>query len=111
MIGLYGVTAYMVAQRAREMAIRIALGAIAGRVIWLVMRELVILVAIGIAVALPLIAFLNRLVRNELYGIRPSDMLSVLVAILILSSVAFLAGYIPSRRAASSDPMQVLRYE
>jgi ABC-type antimicrobial peptide transport system permease subunit len=65
--------AYMVAQRAREMAIRIALGAIAGRVIWLVMGELVLLVAIGIAVALPFILFLNRLVRSELYGIPPSD--------------------------------------
>ncbi len=71
------------------MAIRIALGAIAGRVIWLVMRELVLLVAIGIAIALPFLVFLNRLVRNELYGFRPSDMLSVLVAILILSFVAF----------------------
>jgi predicted permease len=110
-IGLYGVMAYMVAQRAREMAIRIALGAMAGRVIWLAMRELVLLVAIGIAVALPLIVFLNGLVRNELYGIPPSDVLSILAAILILSSVAFLAGYIPSRRAACSDPMQVLRYE
>jgi predicted permease len=110
-IGLYGVMAYMVAQRAREMAIRIALGAIAGRVIWLVMRELILLVAIGIAVALPFIAFLNRLVRSELYGIPPSDVSSIVVAILILSSVAFLAGYIPSRRTASSDPMQVLRYE
>jgi ABC-type antimicrobial peptide transport system permease subunit len=87
------------------------LGAIAGRVIWLVMRELVLLVAIGIAAALPFIFVLNRLVRGELYGIPPSDMFSILIAILILSSVAFLAGYIPSRRAASADPMQVLRYE
>jgi ABC-type antimicrobial peptide transport system permease subunit len=110
-IGLYGVMAYMVVQRAREMAIRIALGAIAGRVIWLVMRELVLLVAIGIAVAVPFIFALNRLVRSELYGIQPNDVSSIVCAILILCSVAFLAGYIPSRRATANDPMQVLRYE
>lgn len=103
--------AYMVVQRAREMAIRIALGAIASRVIWLVMRELVLLVAIGIAVAVPFIFTLNRLVRGELYEIPPKDVSSIVVAILILSSVAFLAGYIPSRRGASADPIQVLRYE
>ena len=110
-IGLYGVMAYMVTQRAREMAIRMALGAVAGRVIWLVMRELVLLVAIGIAVALPLIFVLNRFLRSELYGIQPNDVSSIVFAILILSSVAFLAGYIPSRRATAYDPMQVLRYE
>jgi ABC-type antimicrobial peptide transport system permease subunit len=110
-IGLYGVMAYMVVQRAREMAIRIALGAIAGRVIWLVMRELVLLVATGIAVALPFIFVLNHLVRSELYGIPSNDVWSILSAILILSSVALLAGYIPSRRAAAADPMRVLRYE
>jgi predicted permease len=110
-IGLYGVMAYMVTQRAREMAIRIALGAVAGRVIWLVMRELVLLVAIGVAVALPLIFVLNRFVRSELYGIQANDVSSIVFAILVLTSVAFLAGYIPSRRAASSDPMRVLRYQ
>ena len=110
-IGLYGVMAYMVTQRAREMAIRIALGAMTGRVVWLVMREVVLLVAIGIAIALPFIFGLNRLVRSELYGIQPNDMSSIFFAMLILSSVAFLAGYIPARRAASHDPMQVLRYE
>jgi predicted permease len=111
MIGLYGVMAYIVTQRAREMAIRIALGAIAGRVIWLVTREVVLLVATGIAVALPLIFVLSRFVRSELYGLQPSDPLSIAFSVLVLSCVSLLAGYIPARRAVSYDPIRVLRYE
>ena len=110
-IGLYGVMAYMVTQRAREMAIRVALGAMAGRVIWLVMREVVLLVATGIAVALPLILVLNRLVRSELYGIPPGDLLSITFSILVLGCVGLFAGYIPARRAMHVDPMVALRYE
>lgn len=110
-IGLYGVMAYMVTQRTREMAIRIALGAMAGRVIWLVMREVVLLVAIGIAAALPFIFVLNRFVRSELYGVQPNDATSTVFAALVFSCVALLAGYIPARRASSYDPMQALRYE
>jgi ABC-type antimicrobial peptide transport system permease subunit len=110
-IGLYGVMAYMVMQRAREIGIRIALGAIAGRVIWLVMHEVALLVALGMAVALPLILILNRLVRSELYGIQPNDLSSIALAILVLTCAALPAGYIPARRATAYDPMQVLRCE
>jgi predicted permease len=111
MIGLYGVMAYIVTQRSREMAIRIALGAIVGRVIWLVTREVLLLVATGIAVALPFIFVLSRFVRSELYGLQPSDPLSIAFSVLVLSCVSSLAGYIPARRAASYDPIRVLRYE
>jgi predicted permease len=110
-IGLYGVVAYMVTQRAREMAIRIALGAMVGRVIWLIIREVVLLVAIGITAALPLMFVLSRFVRSQLYGIPPNDVLSILFPTLVLSCVALLAAYIPAWRAASYDPMQTLRYE
>ena len=110
-LGLYGVMAYTVAQRAREIGVRIALGALFGNVIWLVMREVVILVAIAVAVALPLIFGLGHLIQSELYGIQPSDPLSIASAVLLLSAVALLAGFIPARRAASSDPLRVLRYE
>jgi predicted permease len=110
-IGLYGVMAFIVTQRAREMAIRIALGAMTGRVIWPVMREVVLLVALGIAAALPFIFGLKRFVRSELYGIQPDDLSSIVFATLVLGCAALLAGYIPARRAASYDPMQVLRYE
>lgn len=110
-LGLYGVMAYMVTQRAREIGIRVALGALFGNVVWLVMREVVLLVLIGMAIAVPLALGLARFIHGELYGVRPADPVSIVVAALLLSSVTMLAGYVPARRAASSDPLHVLRYE
>ncbi len=110
-LGLYGVMAYMVVQRSREIGIRMALGAMAGRVIWLVMREVVAVLAAGVAIALPLVFGLTRAVRSELYGVGPTDPVSIVFAIALLSLVALLAGYLPARRAASADPLRVLRYE
>jgi putative ABC transport system permease protein len=110
-LGLYGVMAYMVTQRAREIGIRVALGAQFGNVVWLVMREVVLLIIVGIAVALPLAFGLARLNRSELYGIQPTDPLSITTTALLLSAIALLAGFVPARRAASADPLHVLRYE
>ncbi len=110
-IGLYGVMSYMVARRAREIAIRMALGAVRGSVIWLVMREVLLLVAVGIVVAIPVALGLSHLVQAELYGIQSTDPLSITCATILLASIALLAGYIPARRAASCDPIRVLRYE
>jgi predicted permease len=110
-IGLYGVMAYMVTRRSREIGIRMALGALSGNVVWLVMREVLVLVAAGIAVGLPASYFLTRLVQSQLYGIEPNDFGSVAAATLLLAAVAMLAGYVPARRAASYDPARVLRYE
>jgi predicted permease len=110
-LGLYGVMAYMVARRSREIGIRMALGAAAHKVVWLVMRETLILVAAGIGAGLPLAWGLNRLIQAQLYGIEPNDPLSIVTATLLLAAVALLAGYIPARRAAGCDPVRVLRYE
>jgi predicted permease len=110
-IGLYGVMAFMVTRRAREIGIRMALGAQQGNVVWLVMREVLGLVAIGIAAGLPAAFGLASLVRTQLYGIGPNDPLSIALASLVLAIVAVLAGYIPARRAATYDPVQVLRAE
>ena len=110
-LGLYGVMAYMVTQRAREIGIRVALGAQFGNVVWLVMREVVVLVVAGIAVGLPLALGLARLIQSELYGLQPTDPISIVDAALLLSAVAMLAGFVPARRAASADPLNVLRYE
>jgi predicted permease len=110
-LGLYGVMAYMVTRRAREIGIRMALGAAAGSVLWLVMREVLVLVAAGIGAGLPLAWGLTRLIQAELYGVTPNDPLSMALATLLLAAVALLAGYVPARRAAGYDPVRVLRYE
>jgi predicted permease len=110
-IGLYGVMAYMVTRRSREIGIRMALGALAGNVVWLVMREVLVLVGIGIAVGLPAAFAVTRLASSQLYGVSSNDPLAMLSATALLAAVALLAGYIPARRAASFDPVRVLRYE
>jgi len=110
-IGLYGVMAFMVTRRSREIGIRMALGAQSGNVVWLVMREVLALVGVGIAFGLPAAFALAGLVRAQLYGIEPNDPLSIALATLLLAAVAVLAGYIPARRAATYDPVQVLRAE
>jgi predicted permease len=108
-IGLYGVMAYMVARRAREIGIRMALGAQTGNVVWLVMREVLVLVFAGVVVGLPAAYGLTRLIQAQLYGVAPNDPASMAAATLLLSVVALLAGYIPARRAAGFDPAGVLR--
>ena len=110
-IGLYGVMAYMVARRSREIGIRMALGAMTGNVIWLVMREVLILVAAGVALGLPAAYGLTRVVQAQLYGVEPNDPVSMVLATLLLVAVALAAGFIPARRAATYDPVKVLRYE
>jgi ABC-type antimicrobial peptide transport system permease subunit len=110
-LGLYGVMAYMVTRRSREIGIRMALGAGTGSVVWLVMREVLVLVGVGIAVGLPAAIGLTRLVQAQLYGIEPTDRVSIAAATLLLAVVALLAGYLPARRASRYDPVRVLRYE
>jgi predicted permease len=110
-IGLYGVMAYTVARRSREIGIRMALGALGGNVLWLVMREVLILVAVGIAIGLPAGLALSRVVQNQLFGIQPHDVLTLASATGLLATVALLAGYIPAFRATRVDPIKILRYE
>ena len=110
-IGLYGVMAYTVAQRTREVGIRIALGAPRGKVIWLVMREVLLLVAIGVIAGVTASVALTRVVQSQLFGLTPHDPLTLGLATAVLAVVACAAGYIPALRASRLDPMVALRYE
>jgi predicted permease len=110
-IGLYGVMAYMVAQRTREIGVRMALGAAMNDVVWLVMREVLLLAGIGIAIGLPAAWALSRYVKSQLYGVAPTDLFTMALATLGIATVALLSGYMPARRATRIDPMRALRWE
>ena len=110
-IGLYGVMAYTVARRTREIGIRMALGAFEKHVIWMVMREVLLLVAIGLAAGLAATVGLTRLVQTQLFGITPHDPVTLALAAFSLAAVACAAGYIPALRASRVDAMHALRYE
>ncbi len=110
-VGLYGVMAYTVARRTREIGIRMALGAQQGNVLWLIMREVIVVLAAGILVGIPAAVGLSRLVRSQLYGLTPHDPGTIVAATLVLSFIACLAGLIPALRASRIDPTRSLRYE
>ena len=110
-IGLYGVMSYNVVRRRSEIGIRLALGAEQKTILWMVLREVLLLVAGGMAVGFLAAAASTRLIRGMLYEISPSDPGTLALAGTILLAVALLAGYLPARRAARLDPMSTLREE
>src|SRR5262249_5737121 len=111
MIGLYGVMSFTVARRAREIGIRLSLGAQAKNVLGMMMREVAILMLSGILIAVPAYIGLARYIRSQLFGIEAGDPINLAIAALFLLAVGLLAGYIPSRRALRVDPVRSLRYE
>jgi len=110
-VGLYGVMAFVVARRKKELGIRLALGARPVIVIWMVMREVLLLLAIGLAVGVPAAMALGQYVAAQLYGIKPHDpaIAGGTMALLIVVSAA--AGLIPAQRASRIDPILALRHE
>ena len=110
-LGLYGVMAFVVARRTKEMGIRLALGARTGEVIWLVMKEVLGLVALGLAIGVPVAIGLGRYVSTQLYGLQPNDPWIAAASMVLLITVATVAGLIPARRASRIDPILALRYD
>jgi predicted permease len=110
-IGLYGIMAYNVARRTGEMGIRKALGAQSFDVAWPILKEALMLAAIGIAIGLPIALASVRLIRTYFYGIEPHDPFTMIGSAALMVIVASLAAWIPARRAAKIDPMEALRYE
>lgn len=110
-VGLYGLMAYAVNRRTNEIGIRMALGARRVQIARMVLRETLLLVAIGLAIGIPAAISASRLIRSELFGLQPTDPAAILTASLLMASIAALAGYLPARRASRVDPMFALRYE
>ena len=110
-IGLYGVMSYSISRRTGEIGVRMALGASTRGVIWMVLRETLRLVAIGVAIGLPCALALGRLIANRLFGLTPSDPLTIALAILIILVATMMAGFVPAHRASRIDPMQALRLD
>jgi predicted permease len=110
-VGLYGVMAFAVARRTKEMGLRMAMGAQRGAVIWLVMKEVLLLLSIGLVIGIPATAGLARYVSNQLYGVKANDPWLGGVAIILLVLVSGIAGLIPAHRASRIDPILALRYE
>ena len=110
-IGLYGVTAYTVARRTSEIGIRMALGAERRGVIAMVMRGAIIQIALGLGIGIPIALVCVRFVKAQLYEVSNADARVMMGAILTLAAAACVAGVIPARRAASTDPVQALRME
>lgn len=110
-IGIYGVMSYVVASRTNEIGIRMALGAEQSRVLWMVLREILILATSGVGIGVPIALAGDRLISNMLYGLKPTDPITLIGATIALLTVAAIAGYLPARRASLVDPMVALRYE
>jgi predicted permease len=110
-IGLHGVTSYAVARRTSEIGIRVALGAQRSQVLWMILRQVVVLAVAGLAIGIPAAVAASKTARAMLFGVQPADPWSMAVGAGVLFAVALLAGFIPARKAARLDPLVALRRE
>jgi len=110
-IGLYGVLAYSIAQRTREIGVRMALGATRGTVVRMVLSEVLLMTGLSIAVAVPLSLALGSFVRNQLYGVSYRDPATLVLVVIVIAMLALIAASVPARRAVQVQPITALRYE
>ncbi len=110
-VGLYGLASYSVVRRTREIGLRMALGAVRRDILWLVLREALTLVSIGVVMGIPVALASTRLVQSLLFGLTPADPSSLTMAMLMLAGVATFAALLPACRASRIDPMCALRHE
>jgi predicted permease len=110
-VGLYGIMAHAVVRRTNEIGVRMALGAERRDIVWMVLKESLMLVGFGLVIGLPASWAAAHLISNQLFGLRPSDPVTLVTAATFLTLVAALAGYLPARRASRVDPLVALRYE
>jgi ABC-type antimicrobial peptide transport system permease subunit len=110
-IGLYGMLAYSVSRRTHEIGVRMALGARAGDVVRLVLKQGLPVIVLGIALGVAGVLGLTRFLQNLLYEVQPSDPVTFLCALLLLCCVAVAASYLPARRATRVEPVSALRHE
>jgi ABC-type antimicrobial peptide transport system permease subunit len=110
-IGLYGVMTYNVLRRTNEIGIRLALGAQTGRVMWMVLKESLLLLGIGVVLGLGATLAAGRAIRSMLFELSPSDPLTLAGSVVVIAVVVMLAAWFPARRATRVDPMVALRYE
>ncbi|HEV7796547.1 MAG TPA: ABC transporter permease [Pyrinomonadaceae bacterium] len=110
-VGLYGIMAHAVVRRTNEIGIRMALGAERRNIIWMVLKESLLLVAFGLVIGIPAAWAAAHLISSQLFGLNPSDPITLATAALLLTVVAALAGYLPARKASRVNPLIALRYE
>ena len=110
-VGLYGTLAYSVARRTREIGIRIALGARRGAIVWMVLRDVCMLAALGLATSVPIARGTSRFIASFLFDMKPNDPRAMAFAVGTLFLAALAAGYGPARRASRIDPAVALRNE
>jgi ABC-type antimicrobial peptide transport system permease subunit len=110
-VGLYATIAYAVTRRTKEIGIRIALGARRGAVMWMVLREVCVLVAVGLAISAPLARGASTFIESFLFNVKPGDPWTMALALSSLMGAALLAGYGPARRASRMNPVAALRQD
>ena len=110
-VGLYGTMSYSVARQVGEIGIRMALGAQRGAVVWMVLRRVLLLAAVGLAISVPAALSASQLVKSFLFETQPNDPGTLALAGVVLLSAAILAGYAPARRASRIDPLAALRHD